>query len=483
MTDKTNEFYEILDIRDPLSNAYTREKLFELDSNKWDSVERYILWKYYSDTPKGTAIIKAKNLDEATEIFLSRKISKSKTLSELEENNKNKDIYTSKIKKINLIETLKNAIYAKFDQNILLKIQLSSIEKPIVNKIYTDHFGYTGNILGEILMEYSQYKNRESPKSNNLELSKLNNEFYIVRGNPDNNIINKLRNLGTFQEKNSTKTIYGKYNKELNGWLIPKNKKKELIEILNELIPEKYLCNILIKNWIKKHIKMILNKCKIYSLKIKNNKEISTQIILLITKDFYQLDKYLTDTNKTKIPIEIVLYIDKWCKKYDISISINGINLIWTCVNNWAKNVFNNIENCKEIYKINELKNNENLDLEKEYVFVNVFNRIFELINKNNEARGIPKNCIITLELLLDEPYADKIAKIYKEIIHDKQSGTNLIEKFNLNIGQETEKQLNPILSEKCKLLVLVACNELNKDNMENLEIYKNLKNLITKKD
>lgn len=477
----SGEFYEILDIRDPLSNAYTKDKLFELDSNVWDSVERYILWKYYSDTAKGDEIKKAKNLDEAMEIFLSRKIGKSKTLNDLQENHKKEDIYSSKIKKINLRETLYKATKAKFDQNILLKLQLSNIEKPIINRIYTDHFGYVGNILGEILMEYSQYKNKESPKTNNLLCSKYNKNFYIVRGNPDNNIASKLRNLGTRQEKNSTLTINGKFNKELNGWLIPKNKKKELMELLNSLIPEKYLCNILIKNWIKKNIKMILNKCKLYTLKIKNNKEISTQTILLIIKDFYQLDKYLTDTNKVSVPIEIILYIDKWCKKYGITISNNGINLIWTSINNWAKNIFENVDNCKEIYKINELKNSENLDLEKEDIFINVFNRIFELIHKNNENRGIAKNCILTLELLVGEFYSDKIAKIYKEIIHDKQPGSNLVQKFNLNTSEEIENRLISILSDKCKLLVLITCDELNKDTYENLEIFINLKNLIKK--
>lgn len=477
----STDFYEILDIRDPLSNAYTKDKLFELDSHIWDSVERYILWKYYSDTPKGLEIIKAKNLDEAMEIFLSRKIGKSKTLNDLQENHKKQDIYSSKINKINLREILYKATKAKFDQNILLKLQLLSIEKPIVNRIYTDHFGYQGNMLGEILMEYSQYKNKDSPKTNNLVCYKYNNNFYIVKGNPDNNIASKLRNLGTRQEKNSTTTINGKFNKELNGWLIPKNKKKELIELLNNQIPEKYLCNILIKNWIKKSIKIILNKCKLYSLKIKNNKEISTQAILFIIKDFYQLDKYLTDTNKIKVPIEIILYIDKWCKKYGMSISNNGVNLIWTCVNNWAKDVFENVTDCKEIYKIYELKNNENLDLEKEDIFINVFNRIFELIHKNNENRGIAKNCILTLELLVGENYSDKVAKLYKEIIHDKQPGTNIIQKFNLNISEETEKQLISTLSDKCKLLVLLTCNELNNDTYENLEIFINLKNLIKK--
>lgn len=460
---------------------------FIMDNYKWDTAERYIMYKLYENTAKGEAIKNAKTLKEAQEIFLLKPLGQPKNTKEMIHAKNIGNIANSDFNKKNLSEKVNlfyNALYEKFNQHALLKNKLLATDSEIIDKdIYS--LGYEGNLLGNTLMRiranFRGDKEFTINKNNNLSIKKYVRGFYIVRGDPDDEIAAKLRTLSTYKTK-SGKTVHGKLVFNLlggPGWLISESKVKEAKTLVHSTQPVFEQLNRFGRKWIKHKLQVFLEMIKNY-VKISKRTRIEADDVMLIIKDIYPCGGFLKE-----IEGEPDKNFYKTFSKQDIDISDSAVKILWDFLANMIQVGFEDVTEIKEfndkVEYYDGLLINKKIPLikglnERETIFVKAFLKVY------NVLKGIPsiKNPSIDSIKLLFMDQIDQIKDEYDKIIGSNKKSE---EESELQLFKERFKIQNPHLEtilkalegasidKKNKLLVLVALDYFLKQKELDLDL------------
>jgi predicted NAD-dependent protein-ADP-ribosyltransferase YbiA (DUF1768 family) len=499
--DKSIYLYGLNSDYDYLTTNFVQPNLFRLDGFSWDSVDRYMMYKMYEGTKKGD-LIKTSNIDDARKKFDLKIIPLAKTPKQLLINHTLEPIAKSIINvnyNNNKFKYYYNATKAKFLQNKLLRMKLINTGNDyIYNKNYIDHFGYEGNLLGNVLMriraELQSLEYKDIPQHTNcLTITKYNNNFYVIRGDPDNNLSTKIRTLGNHKTKGN-KIVYGKLNLNLNGgpgWLIPNENKDLAKELLYQTYCDSQKIAQICQKWLKENIHTILFTT-IIICKFRNKQEIGSDDILFVLKDLYGKESYLHDIFTPSYKFNKIIW--SYLNKNNYSINDTAIQLIWNYLNNYYKEKYSNISNCVELEK--SLKDDNLLEVdipilnglnETESIVTSGFTRLYRILRKIND--DIPKSCLTTAHLLLGDIHYPNIRKIYSKKVKLTGDYKDDIEEYkkrfhikSLHI-KELISYIPKTLNKKCTLLFLIIIDYIHTlSEKELLIITKNILSLTFNK-
>jgi len=465
-----------------LTISYQHENLFHMDSQVWDSVERYLMYKKYEGTAKARAIKDATTLKDARKKFNVKSIPVAKTPRQLVINQKLQPLAKSEVSRHflqNKEKIFNDANRAKFLQNQILKNRLLKTgDKYIINKNTHDCFGYEGNCLGNILLHLREefggkaFNKNYSKKTNNMILEKYNDNFQVIRGDPDQNLASKIRDLGTFRAKNG-KMIKGKLNLNLNGgpgWLIPASKHDEAIQLIFDTMPEEKQIEIIGREWINKQLQKYLDTAIIFT-KFRGKQEISSFDILFTVKDVYGEEEYLgLDTDN--VADHFVQTIWEYMNTKNFTISDSAITLLWNFLSKMVSNMTVGIETFSQMEQV--IHNHENKVLntsinclgnltERESIVISSFIRLYNLMKKMHDKEAKVSVCII--HIMLGKDHYEKIrqkyskkARIKGEKYNDEDEEVLYKRRFKIKSPHvDTILTFIPQLSKKCKLLLLTT--------------------------
>ncbi len=483
-------------------NYITPFKLENAPQEGWDTLERYIAYKLYENTPKGN-VIKNAPVDEISELFLLKPLGEPKNTKEMLIMKDKGDVANSIINKKNLenkIELLYNATLEKFNQHPLLKNKLIETgDREIIEK-NIHSIGYEGNLFGIVLMRVrAHFKNEKTfvtNKNNNLTIKKYSTKFYVVRGDADEEISTKLRTLATFKSS-SGKTVYGKLSFNLSGgpgWLIPFTHIKEAKELVRSTWPVEEQLSKLARKWVSHKLVVILEMAKKIVTMLDKN-EIGTDDIMLIIRDIYPCSGFLgTDFGEPSKE-----FIKSVNKTTNIPVSEAAIKILWDFLGNMAITGFKDVETVKQFHDqvtiYQKMLMNKKVPMikslsERESLFLTAFLKMYNVL-KN--VSGIKNPTVASVKILINRDDIGKnIKDRYASIIKDKKnindsSLTGKIEeteakvfkeKFGIKLLDLDTILLNlGFLDKKNKLLVLIAIEELLKKKSidEELQINKTL--------
>lgn len=333
------------------------------------------------------------------------------------------------------------ATRAKINQNTLIQKRLQNTQEKVIITNYLDPM-YSGNKLGNTLMEIRD-NCKQDVKCNCLKLKDYSKEYFTISGDPTPEIETKIKELGGYK-KNGRKIT--KKIKNINGWYIPKNKNDELEEILIETDPETISIQKQIKKMIKDYCTNLLEICEKFR-DFKQSETISPIDLHFVVNDYLKQPKLLVKTNK-KIPKDFNEMVKQ-------SPSVTG--LLWSIINNkFEKITFDN-------YEIDTA-----VDVEVTN-FIDLFSGIYSNIKSIEGVKSNP--CLFTHKLLLPEhdsireEYFNR-SKLKKDLPQDTSQAEFFKQRFEIDLDIEhIEKILEKInnTSNKCKLLILISIEQLNK--------------------
>lgn len=461
-----------------LCTRYWNPNLFILDNYTWNSVEQYTYYKMYESTPKAKYIRNIQTEDDMRQFVLLNKVKDTSPCM---------DILSMDEQVFNLIKQTKPVISMKkcmkhmematrekIKQNPQLHKLLESIDKPIVNKDFHDIFGYTGNLLGKLLMSI-KHDNRVMPTTDNIRVSiyKPNPSYYVVRGNITNDTLQQLKKIGTYRNKNG-KIIRLRYNPKLiegGGWLIPKEHETELMNIVSKTYPENVRVHNYGKQWIHdKLVKLLSLSSKLQHMEGKN--EISQRVLFCIIKEFYKSDELITG-KKIHIPLSFKLEVCEILKKHNWKLSNASLEMLWEYINNLTREIFSGaftlqdmkerIQDIDAIFIDSVSKQIPDSTIEPIiHYFILAFRRIFSLLASFDVSERVA--CFTALDMILGTDVYSKVRTLYKtKIKHDKRGKykTDIAmfqERFDVHVHfLSTVIDLLPNVEKKCKLLLLTT--------------------------
>jgi hypothetical protein len=466
--------------REYLCTRYWSQNLFILENHIWNSVEQYIYYKMFENTPKAKFIQTIETDDKMREFVILNKLKNTSCIECMESFGVDKNSLsiissykpTMSIKKC--VKFLEIATREKIKQNPQLFSMLTSITQPIVNKDFYDIFGYTGNILGEILMNIKN-DTQPRPNTNNIRYSvyKPKPSFLVVRGNPTDEMINNLKKIGSYRSKNG-KIIRLLYNPKLiegGGWLIPKDNEKELHSIIQKTYPENIRIYEYGIEWIHEKLYKLLDLgFKIQ--KMENKTEISQRILYFIFKEYYRCENMVSG-KKMEIPLTFKIQVCEIIKKNSWTLSTSALEILWEYINNLTMIVFDGVTSLHDMKdRIQDIDTifYETVSIPIQstsiepiiYYFINAFRRIFSLLKIFDTTENIA--CFTTLDMILGTDIYTKVRSLYNSKIKNDKRGkhkneeTMYQERFDIHVHYLTSI-LNelPKIEKKCKLLVLTT--------------------------
>jgi len=496
-----------------LCTRYWETDLFRLKGETWHSVEQYMYYRYYKDEQTKASLIKSISTNKQMEQF--RQLETSSAVSatcicnthdvHLEFNEK--QIRTILENKKIMIPTtfhseFKEATLQKFLQNKSLKMKLlNTHDTYLINKDIYDRFGYTSNLLGDILMglrhQFGGYENTDIIKTNNIEyhVYQANPKFYIVRGNPDSDIAQEIRTLGNFKNKNGTITR-GKYCKKLRGgpgWLVPKTNKSKLEQVLQKTHPLSVQVSYIGKKWLKHKITRIISIAdKIRNADNKN--EITQRILYFVLKDIFQ-SEHLLSPHKKRFPLSFTIYICEIINEYMNMINKSTQEMLWEYLERLFYSTFSQdssamdmketIEAVNDIfYKTIDILEQEQIDIDISIeLFLRCFNRLYPILYSMLQDEN--KTCVTLIDILIGEEHYKKVRSLFKQKIKQDKKGKyedELVmyqERFDINIHflKDIIRRTPPKLEKKCKLMLLTTFEYLENitNEREKQDLLKNL--------
>lgn len=456
---------------------FSRDDLFTLDGVAWDSVERYIMYKLYEGSYKGTAIKKAASLTNARKLYEITSLKPAKSPKDLVTNQKLKPIAHSKLNKKNLgeiRELFKKATRAKFKQNPLIKCKLVGTgDLEIITDNMRDRYGYEGNALGRLLMEIRKEAGGKDYDSgiryNNLVMDPYsgNSEFYVVRGDPDPDLMAELRALGTHTVEGG-KVISGKLNQNLqggSGWLIPVSAKRELEELVFDTYPNYKKIQLATDKWITRHAFDILRIALIYA-RHKDQREITDEDITFAVEKV--LGNSVVDGEDGGPDHFRDVVTDRLGK---MKITDDAVGMLWRTVSGLADELVKDVVEYSQFEEINDALENEILETAitpfhgltpRESALITAFNKLYELMKTGFPKGGI-KNCITAVQMILGKDHYQFVKGVYEEKSKLKGKGeypneeTQFRKRFEIKSphARYVLRYLPDDIDKRCKLLVL----------------------------
>jgi hypothetical protein len=460
--------------------SFCRPKLFIADRHYWDSLERYLMFKRYEGSHKASAIRLAETLQDARRKYLVTSVPFAKTPKQLLINQKLQPLAESKLNKKNL-ENFEKIFYRanrlKFEQNSVFRNQLIKCKQDLINRNANDEFGYEGNRLGNSLMKLrceflrQPFDPASILKTNNLTIQKYNTKFYVVRGNPDDDLAQKLRTLGSYKGSNG-KIVRGKLSLNLiggPGWLIPGTNRREAKELVFKTYPNCKKITVCGKNWIKKKTRVIVEAAALFS-KFRGHQEIGSDDTLFAIKNIFAADRYLGLQNDGP-STEFSQMVSKEAKKTGSIISHSAIQLLWEVLSQMILEL--NIENYEEMKAVIENQELALLDqpidsveglIDRETIVLRPFNRLYRLLSRLND--DVNKVSVLVIHLMLGDKHYEKIRGLYSKASKQKATSSGysgetaeLQKRFKICCPHISEilKLLPKTTNKKCKLLLFVT--------------------------
>ena len=472
------------------------DKLLYAHHTYWHSVEQYVYYKLYENTAFAEYIYDIKNAHEFQKIvhILNSKLSDESIRSlQLDPSLFHVKPNTSRKK---IFQYLEYATHLKFKQNRFLHEQLIHSKGLIVTHHFYDKFGYPENRLGQILMEYRKQCTGipvQPNYTNNMEykIYRPKPSFYVVRGNPDENLVQKLNKLSTYKSK-TNKIILGKYNSKLiegGGWLVPRKKHDEIQSILLPYYPKYIQHSIIGKKWLDEKIDKIVQLC-IKMMKLTDHNEISQRIVFFIIQQYYRMNTLISG-QKVAVPFEFKIAL---CEHTPPNVRINPLaeELLWEFISNITETTFEDAENVfQRIQDIDHLFDTSLRKMPKirppidnlVIHFIMAFSRVYtSLIDIGYEPK---KSCMTVIDMLVGSEYNTGIQQLYKRKLQNEQKGqyrneeVMFQERFQIRVHFLSDVlQLLPRLDKKCKLLLLTAI-EYIENIQDNTALHRNLYILI----
>ena len=445
-----------------LATNYTSPALFSLDGKIWDSVARYLMYKNFEGTVKATAIYNSPSLDIAIQKFSICSIPVAKTPKEMLQNQELSLISKSPINASfikNAKHLFESATTAKFQQNkLLLNFLQSTSPSFIINNCSDDQLGYTGNLLGNVLMKIRKTPNKIIP-TNHLQIEQVENG-YVVRGDPDATISGTLRGLGTY--KDGEKLYYGKFDSTLDGWFIPHDKGGEAKRIVFETFPPEKRMKEESFTWLKQQAKEILNVAIVYA-KLSKKRAIDKTDITFVLNNIFGVP--VPPSNRL-LTVKYLSFIREYAKKWRVEIPCDTETLIWDTVA--TTTIFDGVSSPKQLSSSFKNFDAAIFDMpiftllnltEMESIIVGAFRKLYmNLETGENES----KLCIEIVSLMVGRKNYAKINEIYAKK-SKMQAGTYLNEpqefqqRFRIKLPHlEHIFPVLPKLSKKCTLLFLI---------------------------
>jgi len=432
---------------------YTQKDLFNLDSHNWDSIQRYLMYKKFENSPKGEMIKKIESLDAAIEIYNLKNIFDDTSPKSLIENKEMEGVIHSQTCENfddKLYDYLRDANIAKF-KNPILKDKLKKTSGNIVNKNFYDEFGYIGNLLGNILMEIRDGISSEK-KHNNIVLKTIDG-VCVLQGDPDARV---------------SKKINGKYSYKYNGWCIIDTHVPSMKKLVLETAPDYVQLQKACYKWIKKFAKRILKNAIVIAKYLKHL-EITESVLLFSINNIYGFN--FTPTENMQLPNEkFKKMVKKIIESEKFNISVPALLVLWNFSTKLSFDNFKNIDTIEDFNQIIKVYNeklltefnytNKNLT-ENEELFVNVFKKLYGMIYKNT------KSISTIIQIISGRKHYEHIKKLFNnnqkiKLIHEIQLINTL-----------------PKMNEKCTKLVLIAIEHLL--NLPKDEKIKFIKKLLMK--
>jgi predicted NAD-dependent protein-ADP-ribosyltransferase YbiA (DUF1768 family) len=462
--------------------GFTLPNLVNIGSYSWDSIERYLMYKMYEGSYKGNAIRDADSLCDAYKYFKVDRISLAKTPKQLVINQRLKPLAESKIN-VNYFHNPENLFYKankdKFTQNKLLATNLLKTGNAnIINKNSLDIFGYEGNLLGNTLMKIRSELNEEKfinpQKTNSMIIEKYigNKNFYVIRGDPDQDLAREIRALGTYKTKNG-KIIHGKLNLNLQkgaGWLIPKTKAQEAKELVFETFPDEKKIQISGHKWVKNRIRPFIDIAILFS-GLRGHQEVTSDDAMFSIKDSFGAEEFLGQDNGE--PSQLFKYsIQKYASLEGAVLSDATVKLFWDFISKMVADIFRDVNKYQDLRKIIDKLEETILDIsirpveglsERESIITNSFIRIYKLLQRLSDKDA--KTCVIAVHMIVgNKIYAD-IREIYSKkakIQSDSEypdAETEFRKRFRIKSPHiAIILQLLPRgISKKCQLLLLTS--------------------------
>jgi len=485
--------------------SFEHANLFYLDSQMWDSVERYLMYKKYEGTPKADAIKKAENLMEARKKFNVQIVPIAKTPRQLVINEKLKPIADSKINKeylLNVEEIFCNANKQKFMQNKILSNRLIKTNGYIINKNTSDYFGYAGNLLGNCLMEIQsnlggkKFDAKNIKKTNNIILEKYDNNFYVIRGDPDTELASEIRSLGTF--KKAGKEIKGKLSLNLiggPGWLIPNANKNNADDLIFDTLSEEKKIEKIGLKWIEKQLNKYIDTAIIFA-KFRGKEEISSDDILFIIKDIFGEEEFL-GAEDSEISDNFNQKMWEYMSAKDFTITDNATTLLWNFLSKIVLQITSGVETFQQMQDVLDNYDSDILDTnintinnltERESIIIGSFIRLFNLMKKMNSNEE--KIAVNIIHIMIGKDHYENIRKEYSKKVklhNDKNDKLDeeLMYKKRFNIKTPHISTILNVLhtqSKKCKLLILTTLDYImDLEGKDAIEISKRLISLSHK--
>ena len=487
-----------------LTTEFIQPNLLYIDGYSWDSVERYLMYKMYEGSNKADAIKKATTIEEARDKLQTMYVPIAKSPKQMVINQTLQPLAESKVNPFyskNRINIFYKATKTKFLQHAMLRNKLLSTgSAQIINKNYADIFGYEGNLLGNTLMRIRAELRGETPNNDQLKTNSIviekykpNEQYYVVRGDPDANLAKDIRFLGNYYSSGG-KIIRGKLNMDLvggPGWLIPKKNVSEMKRILAEYYPDDRKIEIVVKSWSKNITHHMLEIAIIFAM-FRDHKDIDSDDLLFVLKDIYGFNDLLGE-NSSNPHYSFIKMVVKYCNGLKMEISDAAIKMLWNVLiqlfDNMIKDeyTFDKIE--QTINESNDSLLSSNITAingltERESVIIHSYNKLYRLLRKIDENKA----CVAAAHMLVGSNHYAKIKQLYTDKTKLKSRSTATEEdEFRFRFKIKTDhlsniiKSLPSTSSKKCKLLVLtmvdyimeLSGDEANKLNLKMLDIIK----------
>lgn len=461
---------------------------FIIDHKKWSNVSQYLMFKLYQGTPKAEAIKNASSVKEARRIFNIKRLKTANTAKEMMKNKTLSPIAESKFNKTNLAQ--KNEIfydvnYQKFIQNNLIKNELINSGKVYIIDKDPSSLGYEGNLLGNTLMRIRATLGGNTKyniiKTNNLTIKKYGENKYVIRGDPDDEILYRIKNMKNITNP-SKGVIYSKLNFNLAGgpgWLVPKSQGKEAKQIVFDTLPDSEKISCRMKKWLKQKIRKILNIADKIAF-LKGSASTSSDDIMFSIK---------------LLGCGIFLGKDYGIPEPDFINMVNSVNgkemsdvcyqILWNALGDMVKIGFAHDTTLEKFEILQKEYNDSVLNRhpkpvkgikERSVIFINAFNNVYKQLKENFKDNTL----ITTLNILLGNK-AEEVKKLYNEKVKKKiETGLNEEQAFQ-KFGIKNTELKNILIyldslgltDKKIKLLILISLDYIL--SFEDIDLLRNL--------